>query len=383
MSMEPAKPPRKGTSRAPTADLRVAEPRNERSTGAPRKPKEHDRVDVTIVDPNNLGALGEPDKPDDVDQPDTGGAPDRPDEPDGSDKADGADKPDGTDRPDAPGDHEPLLPEPGPADGIEDASVKAAREAYNAAVTKFNDEVLAAIPKLIDDDRKIGIARFTALIVLGSIMVGSTVLVIITSFTATTPTPVVVSGAIVIVSLLFAGWTNPLQTLERDMVFRRWSDVIVSSFVMGAGSWRAGPKQIEAAATAASTRFSALAVAYSALASKSGDVLTDLAKAGIAAGATAAPTPTQITVTNPGNQAAAMGKELTPPLAIVATGPGTLSYKDVKLPAGLSMDPGTGKVTGTPTFIGETSVVVTVSSSDDTAPPASVQFVITVKADAN
>jgi hypothetical protein len=87
----------------------------------------------------------------------------------------------------------------------------------------------------------------------------------------------------------------------------------------------------------------------------------------------------RVTVTNPGNQVAVVGKALS--LAIHASDSGsgqTLTYSAISLPAGLSINSGTGVISGTPTTAGESAVTVT--AKDSTGASGSVPFTWTMSA---
>jgi beta-lactam-binding protein with PASTA domain len=70
------------------------------------------------------------------------------------------------------------------------------------------------------------------------------------------------------------------------------------------------------------------------------------------------------TVTNPGNQQSLENMTISP-LQIVASDPDgdTLSYAASSLPVGLSINPGTGVISGRPTKPGKTDVTVVVTDS--------------------
>ena len=79
-----------------------------------------------------------------------------------------------------------------------------------------------------------------------------------------------------------------------------------------------------------------------------------------------------VTVTNPGNQSGTVGAATSLQIAATDTAGGTLSYSATGLPAGLSIDPSTGLISGTPTTTGSSNVTVT--ASDSTGPSGSTSF---------
>ena len=85
-----------------------------------------------------------------------------------------------------------------------------------------------------------------------------------------------------------------------------------------------------------------------------------------------------VSVTNPGDQTSASGSAVAP-LAIAASdssGVATLTFATSTLPAGLSLDPSSGVITGTPTTAGSYAVGITVS--DDAGFSGSTSFTWTV-----
>lgn len=83
-----------------------------------------------------------------------------------------------------------------------------------------------------------------------------------------------------------------------------------------------------------------------------------------------------VTVTNPGNQSTTLGSAVSLPIATSDTAGGTLSFSATGLPAGLSINAGTGVISGTPTAAGTNSVTVT--ATDSTGPSGSTSFTWTV-----
>ncbi|MFF8590889.1 M4 family metallopeptidase [Streptomyces sp. NPDC015220] len=82
-------------------------------------------------------------------------------------------------------------------------------------------------------------------------------------------------------------------------------------------------------------------------------------------------------VTNPGNQNGTVGTAVS--LQIQASDPGgkTLTYSATGLPAGLTINSSTGRITGTPTTAGTSSVTVTAKNTDNATGTASFTWTVT------
>ena len=84
-----------------------------------------------------------------------------------------------------------------------------------------------------------------------------------------------------------------------------------------------------------------------------------------------------VTVTNPGTIYTAIGQACSLPIQASDSASGqTLTYTATGLPPGLSINPSTGLISGTPTMAGSSTVTVTVQ--DTTGVSGSVTFIITV-----
>ncbi|MET9731045.1 M4 family metallopeptidase [Streptomyces sp. NPDC006458] len=70
-----------------------------------------------------------------------------------------------------------------------------------------------------------------------------------------------------------------------------------------------------------------------------------------------------VTLTNPGNQVSQTGTALTLQVQAVTSNSGPMNYTATGLPAGLSLNASTGKITGTPTTAGTSTVTLTVTDS--------------------
>ena len=87
-------------------------------------------------------------------------------------------------------------------------------------------------------------------------------------------------------------------------------------------------------------------------------------------------TPDGVTVTNPGPQTGTVGTAVGLQISASDSAGGTLSYRATGLPAGLSINASTGRISGTPTTAGTSQVTVT--ATDSTGPSGSASFTWTI-----
>jgi hypothetical protein len=87
--------------------------------------------------------------------------------------------------------------------------------------------------------------------------------------------------------------------------------------------------------------------------------------------------PDKVTVTNPGHQTNTKGTPVTLAIKASSSAGKTLTYSASGLPAGLTINPGTGVVSGTPTTAGTSSVTVTAKDSTPASGAASFTWTIT------
>lgn len=103
---------------------------------------------------------------------------------------------------------------------------------------------------------------------------------------------------------------------------------------------------------------------------------------GSTAGSGGGSTPTQgaasVSVTNPGNQGGYAGTPVSLQITASDTDGGAITYSAANLPPGLSIDPSSGLISGTPTTLGSSSVTVT--ATDATGPSGSAAFTWTISA---
>ncbi len=83
-----------------------------------------------------------------------------------------------------------------------------------------------------------------------------------------------------------------------------------------------------------------------------------------------------VAVTNPGTQQAVVGRAVSVPIHATDSGAATLSYSASGLPAGLSINPANGVISGTPTAVGTSTV--TVAAADQFTNAGNTQFSWTV-----
>ena len=243
-------------------------------------------------------------------------------------------------------------------------------------IDRFNSAALKVATGLSEDDKSIGRVRTTVLFVLATITILSGLSLLASVIAQSTPATIAASVSVV-ASIALSLLANPLQTVERDVVFRRWSDSIVGAFLVQTASYEADFPRLVAAGKQASQEFATLAASYTALTKNNSDALIALGKPAAEPEEDAAE-PEVISVTNPGAQTSPSGTALSPALTIEATGPATLAYAYAGLPAGLVGDPATGEITGTPTTAVTEAVVVTVTTDALVGASVSVSFTWTV-----
>ncbi|GGU14121.1 hypothetical protein [Lentzea flava] len=150
-------------------------------------------------------------------------------------------------------------------------------------VDRFNRSLTHAAGLIPKWDGKAARYRIFFMLFLGLTTAGGTFGLLWAIFTSPDLGKIIGSAAVTVSGLLLAGLVNPLQTMERDIIFRRWADMITMTFLVQAADPDLTPRRLTSAADKASARFAALAGSYAAVANKTLEVLKVDASAGAAA----------------------------------------------------------------------------------------------------
>lgn len=244
---------------------------------------------------------------------------------------------------------------------------KAAAEAANVSLSKL-------VKGLADLDPKLSMFRIGTVAVIAFVSVVGAIATIIGAVRESEAAAI--AGTVAALGGLIVGAVmNPLQTVERDIVVRRWSDVIVSSW---AASLAAG-RSPATALRQASKEFEKLGAAYAALTSKTLETIS-LSFPGDAAEEEAAESETDrdpLKLELPDSQATAQGAVVDQFTSAVASGGvGPYTYDAEGLPPDLSITPNGGEFIGTVAAGADTrdwTVTVTATDAgDEDDPPSTV-----------
>lgn len=253
--------------------------------------------------------------------------------------------------------------------------------AYQPTV-EFNVAALNYVRKLNDADAREAASRqtITIVIVIALALAGVGLIVLVVNRGTSNPGALAVVGLIVGM-LLVALIVGPVQMFERDVVYRRWSDILSISFMLQAGVTRKSDREaILAATNAVSAAFGLLAAAHGKVANSS----TDAIAAMLAAQATPkddedeTKEPTVITVETPADPESTVGEKIAD-LVLVTSAPKDTTYVAEGLPVGIDFDGTTRTFTGTPSKAKVFKTKVT-ASSDSAGQALTVKFSWTVKA---
>lgn len=254
------------------------------------------------------------------------------------------------------------------------------------AADDTNKHLLNLVRRTVKADPGFALARIIVLMVLALVATGSTVALILAALNED-GWAAAASATGMIVSLSIVGLLNPLQTIERDIIIRRWSDIIISGWAADL----AEAKVTTGTATQRATdRYAVLAAAYSTMTSKTIDALSALVAATEAGEGSDAEDPETLAVTPIASQASAQGADIGEGVTIEAMGgSGKYTYAATGLPGGLSVtDAAAGVITGTVAqdaeardWVVEITVTETLKSdATETPQSVSVKFVWTITA---
>jgi hypothetical protein len=238
------------------------------------------------------------------------------------------------------------------------------------------------ISNIAGDDRWFGWSRWIVLAVLALATVASTCALVVSAVKEAT-WAAAGSAAALVGTLAVAGWMNPLQTIERDIIIRRWSDVLLTGWAADI----AGPGSPRSATRHASDEFVVLCSAYAAMANKTVDAVSAIVNAKAASGDEPSSTAADVSIDAVPSQCNAQGEKLASALHInAAGGSGKYTFAIEDPPTGLTITSASGDITGTVDASTETKdwvVKVTATevlpaSAAGTAKSAETKFVWTI-----
>jgi putative Ig domain-containing protein len=256
------------------------------------------------------------------------------------------------------------------------------QKAIVKAIEETNLEFYSSSKKLVSFEPEASKLRLWFLFTIAAATTLGTVAVIVSIARSAGVAATLSGGAVALAGILVAGLVNPLATVERDVIFRRWSDTILYTYFLQAGDENLPPANLKTVADEASSRFAALGATYATATSKSLETLQNIGVAGAASNKTepdksASPS---LSVTAPGDQTSTKGAAVSPPLHIIATGGDVIQFKAEGLPDGVTLDEKSGVISGTPTTAGDNDVIITVTD-EKVGLDASVKFKWTIAAE--
>lgn len=241
---------------------------------------------------------------------------------------------------------------------------KEAAEAANVSLSKL-------VKGLADLDPKLSTFRTGTVTVIALVSVAGAIATIIGA--AQESEAAAIAGTVAALGGLLVGAVmNPLQTVERDIVVRRWSDVIVSSWATSLAAGRSPATALRQA----SREFEKLGATYAALTSKTLETISlsfprDEAEEAAESETDGDPLKLEL----PDSQATAQGAVVDQFTSAVASGGvGPYTYDAEGLPPDLSITPNGGEFIGTVTADADTrdwtvTVTATDAGDEDDPPP--------------
>lgn len=241
------------------------------------------------------------------------------------------------------------------------------------AVESANQNFIADSTSLAKFDPVASKVRLVFTIILASAAVGGTIGFIVAIAMGDLATTIA-GGAVAFGLLLTAGLVNPLQTVERDIIFRRWSDVITHTFLMQASSFTVDPVDLKKPADEASRRFASLAKAYTVCTSQTLDTLQAIAGDGAQTADDSGGTDNKTSPSVEKIETQKRRKGADGYLEVQASGQEPLTYDIAGLPAGLRFCPYCGDVSGTIAAEAADSYSTVVTVQDKEGATAAVTF---------
>lgn len=238
-----------------------------------------------------------------------------------------------------------------------------------------NAALHAASRSTAGQDKTSSAVRIAVLVALALGIAAGVVALIVGVLRTEDAATIVTGGAVTIGFAVVGGLINPLQTVERDIVYRRWSDAIAVGFWLRIADSRAGSREIGKVAAEASSQFAALAGAYAANASKTLETLEVMIQSGHSERDEDV-ADNVLTIENPGDQSGTEGQALGKGVQVTVVCAGEVKFESTPLPPGLTLD-SSGLITGTPTAAGPFEVTVR-ARVDEAGLAASVTFKWTI-----
>ncbi|WP_436493120.1 hypothetical protein [Actinokineospora sp. HUAS TT18] len=146
------------------------------------------------------------------------------------------------------------------------------------AVAALNKKLSAAAAAIAVADSSSAKVRLWFMVGIAAATVVATVGLIVSIAASASLATVLTTGAVAVTGLVVGGLMNPLQTVERDIIFRRWSDMITHTYLAQTADPNLRPSELTGVAEAANARFATLATAYAATANKSLETVQVVAK---------------------------------------------------------------------------------------------------------
>ncbi len=231
----------------------------------------------------------------------------------------------------------------------------------DSKIRDFNAKSLEHVLQMAKDDQAAAVVRrwvtvgLVSLLTVGGLAIAAWAMM--SELTAASVAALVGVFAVLGIALFI----NPLQTIERDVVYRRWSDQILAGFYTQLADNQADLRAIRLASRNASKEFALLATAYTQNASHAADTIAKVVGATEAEEEEEEQAPTTITLSAIEDRTDAVGAAIE--FSVEVAAPEDTVYTAEGLPAGLEIgDEKAATISGSPTTEGESTVVFTAKS---------------------